>query len=162
MPEVFFTPLSAYALDNGPINRLSFLQQIMKLSSNWNCPGKWCQRLSSSWKCVDNWFWLLSVNWICSDSCRGLSINWKCLTIWCLVLSNNWNCPVKLFWSLPIIWNYPDSWFQRLSINWNFLNNWCLVLQLIGIIQANDLGHCLSIGIVLKMVSQAVYSLELP
>ena len=84
---------------------------VTKLSTNWNCPGKWCQRLCSSWICLDYWFRRLSVNWICSGIClRGLSINWNCL------------------------------------------NNWCLVLQLNRIIQTNDLGDCLLIGIVLRIV----------
>ena len=30
-----------------------------KLSINWNCPGKWCQRPSSNWNCWDSWFWRL-------------------------------------------------------------------------------------------------------
>ena len=89
----------------------SSYSRVTKLSTNLNCPGKWCQRLCSNWLCLDNWHRRLSINWICSGKClRGLS--------------NNWNC----------------------------LNNWCLVLQLIGIIQTNDFGDCLSIGIVLNIV----------
>ena len=129
-----------------------FCSRVTKLSINWNCPGKWCQRLCSNGKCLDNWFRRLSINWICSDSClRGLSINWNCLNNWCLVLKR-----IGIVWSngfgVSFNWNCPDNWSQRLSINLNWLNNWCLVLSVNWNCPTNNLGHCLSIGIVLKIV----------
>ena len=62
-----------------------------------------------------------------------------------MVVFNYWNCPDKWFRSLSVNWNCPDNWFQRLSID-----VWCF--QLTGIVRTNDLGDCISIGIVLKII----------
>ena len=44
------------------INTINRLLPVTKLSFNWNCPGKWCQRLSSNWNCLEKCFRILPIN----------------------------------------------------------------------------------------------------
>ena len=100
--------------------------RVTRLSIDWNCPGKWCQRL---WNVQGHWSWSLSITWILfRQLTRGLDR--KDLISRCLVLSINWNCPHRLwayFWG-STYWNCSDTLFRRLFISQNCPNNSCYVI----------------------------------
>ena len=111
-----------------------------------------CLVLSIHWNCPDKRSRTLPINWNCPENCfHRVSINWNCLNNWCLVLqlfgivqtnflgdSINWNCPENCFTGCLLI-----------VIAWT-IDVWCF--QLIGPLQTSDVGDCLLIGIVLKIV----------
>ena len=108
--------------------------RVTKVSINWNCPGKWCQRLSSSWNCLGNSFRRLLIGFARRVVLRD-----------CLLIGIVWSIDVWYFLTIGAVRSNDFGVYQlELTELWWF--------QSIGIVQTNDLGHCLSFGIVLKIV----------
>ena len=101
------------------IERFSY-SRVTKLSINWNCSGKWCQRLSRNWNCLGNWFRRLSIIGFVQTVVFGD----------CLLIGIIWTVDVWYFVTIGTIWSNDFG-----------------VSRLIGIVLTIDFRDCPLIGI---------------